>query len=175
MTVQPLILTLGLDPEVTERLERLRARHFPPERLVVGAHLTLFHALPGEHEAEVIAELRSAGARTAPLDLRADRVVPLGRGVAIAVEGPGLAPLRAQLARAFAPWLSAQDRQGHRPHVTVQNKVTPEHARRTFAQVTAGWAPTAVRGEALHLWRYLGGPWEHVLDVGLTGAPRIEH
>jgi hypothetical protein len=45
---QPLILTLALDGEAFAFFDGLRRAHFPPERNVVPAHVTLFHALPGE-------------------------------------------------------------------------------------------------------------------------------
>ena len=43
----PLILTLALDGATFAPLDALRRPHFPPERNLVPAHLTLFHALPG--------------------------------------------------------------------------------------------------------------------------------
>ncbi|HZB50151.1 MAG TPA: 2'-5' RNA ligase family protein, partial [Mycobacteriales bacterium] len=66
---------------------------------------------------------------------------------------------RARLAKAFEPYLTAQDRQGWRPHVTVQNKVTPAEARRTLAGLAAGFAPFEAVGTGLALWAYRGGPW----------------
>ena len=166
----PLVLTLGLDERSTAYFDGLRTAHFPRERLLVGAHLTFFHALPAAHEAEVAAEVRATAAISPPLDLRASRLLLLGRGVAFAVEGPGIAELRASLVTTFAPLgLSAQDLHRHRPHVTIQNKVDPAVARALHDELAASFAPFAVRGEALRLWRYVGGPWEHVLDARLTG------
>jgi len=34
-------------------------------------------------------------------------------------------------------------------------------------QLQSGFTPITIRGEGLLLWRYLGGPWEKVADVGL--------
>jgi hypothetical protein len=156
----PLIVTLGLDPAAFARLQAERQAHFPPERNQVPAHLTLFHALPGE-EAEAVGRALAAEAAAAdPLPLLVAALRFTGRGVAYAVESPALLALRSRLARAFAPWLGAQDRQGWRPHVTVQNKVAPEAARATFGTLQARFAPWEARAEALLLWRYLGGPWE---------------
>ena len=84
----------------------------------------------------------------------------LGRGVAVAVEGTELPALRKRLAAAFSAWLTAQDRQPYRPHVTVQNKVAPDAARRLFEGLSAGWVAFAGCGESLLLWRDPGGPWE---------------
>ena len=50
----PFILTLTLDPQAQARFDALRARHFPADRLFVGAHVTLFHALPRDVGLEVI-------------------------------------------------------------------------------------------------------------------------
>lgn len=156
----PLILTLALDPATFARLDAERRSHFPPERNLIPAHLTLFHALPGEALAEVAARLEEVVAATPPLPLRLSGLRSLGRGVAYEVEGPALLRLRAALAAGWAAWLAPQDRQGWRPHVTVQNKVSPEAARATLESLRAGFAPWDARGEALLLWHYRGGPWE---------------
>jgi hypothetical protein len=75
------------------------------------------------------------------------------------------ADLRAELARRWAQWLTPQDRQGFRPHVTVQNKVPVEEARALKASLEAGFSPLEARGEGLLLWRYLGGPWALETEV----------
>lgn len=49
-----------------------------------------------------------------------------------------------------------------RPHVTVQNKVSPQKARALRERLEQTFTPFEVRGEGLLLWRYLGGPWELV-------------
>src|ERR1700712_5017184 len=43
----PLILTLALHGEDQARFDRLRIAHFPPERNLIPAHITMFHHLPG--------------------------------------------------------------------------------------------------------------------------------
>ena len=97
----------------------------------------------------------------------------LGRGVAYVLEAPGVAPLRAALARAWHERLTGQDRQGWRPHVTIQNKVTPAEASRLLALLQAGFSPFELRVEGLVVWRYLGGPWALVSRHAFTGpAPR---
>ncbi len=143
MTAAPLILTLALDADTQTRLDALRAEHFPPARNYLGAHLTLFHHLPAEEGATIAAALGDVCATRGPLMLTASSV-------------------RAELARRWWPWLGAQDRQQFRPHITVQNKVAPAQARALHAALSANFAPFAATGEALRLWRYLGGPWEPV-------------
>jgi hypothetical protein len=142
----------------------LRRRLFPPERNLIPAHLTLFHALPGAEMERVLADLRRACARQAPA-LRVGAPRSLGRGVAYAIESAELVALRAELARAWSAWLTPQDRQGFRPHVVVQNKVDPETARRTLTELTAAVEVWSVRTTAVHVWRYLGGPWSSLARV----------
>jgi hypothetical protein len=93
----------------------------------------------------------------------------LGRGVAVTLASPGLAAIRAALARSFAPWLTPQDRTKRDLHVTVQNKVTPPEARALLAQLSATVTPERTRAVALGLWRYRGGPWEPVARYAFTG------
>lgn len=156
---RPVICTLLLDEESQARFDRLRAAHFPPERSHLAAHVTLFHALPGEHLERLLADVRAAAQR-APFPVEVTGVRLLGRGVAYDLHSAELADLRAGLADAWWPWLGAQDRSGFRAHVTVQNKVEPAVARGLHEQLAQGFAPTAARATGLALWRYLGGPWE---------------
>jgi 2'-5' RNA ligase len=166
----PLILTLRMDAASFGRFDALRRAHFPPERNLIPAHLTLFHHLPGDRAAEVAAALAAACAEEAPIDLAATGLRPLGRGVAFELDAPRLLALRRRLAALWAPWLTAQDRAGFRPHVTVQNKVAPIEARALLGRLRAGFEPFPVRGEGLLLWRYLGGPWAAAGDFPFRGA-----
>jgi 2'-5' RNA ligase len=153
-----LVVTLLLDDGAQRRFDDLRTAHFPADRLVVGAHVTLFHALPGEQLAAVRAELARVAARPAfPVAVTGVRF--LGRGVAFDLAAPELLALRSAVARAFDPWLTRQDRQRSRPHVTVQNKVDPQVARALHADLSASFVPESVPARGLGLWHYLGGPW----------------
>lgn len=154
-----LILTLRLDPESQARFNALRRVHFPPERNLLAAHVTLFHALPAAVAELVRADVADV-ARRAPFDVEVAGVRSLGRGVAYELRSPNLDALRAELATRWQEHLSRQDAQGFRAHVTVQNKVSPEAARALLARLRAGFAPGAARAEGLGLWRYAGGPWE---------------
>jgi 2'-5' RNA ligase len=156
----PLILTLGLHPDDQARFEALRQRHFPPAHNHIPAHLTLFHHLPGT-EAEAVAHSVQLAAQSHTAfavdvtDLRS-----LGRGVAYTLASPVLTRLRAAIARMWHDSLTAQDRQGWRPHVTIQNKVAPAEAAALLAAMGAAFTPFTVRAEGLLLWHYRGGPWE---------------
>lgn len=166
--MQPLILTLVLDDAAQRRFDALRRAHFPAERNHLRAHLTLFHALPGEQVEPVRADLTAATARP-PVPLRVTGLRSLGRGVAYDLESAELDVLRAGLATAWAPWLTPQDRQRHRPHVTVQNKVEPAVARALMVDLQREFRPYDVTGCGLALWRYLGGPWERVASYPFSG------
>ncbi|OMQ14844.1 hypothetical protein A7K94_0213685, partial [Modestobacter sp. VKM Ac-2676] len=92
-STSPLIVTLLLDDAAQQRFDRLRAEHFPAERNHLQAHVTLFHALPGERLAEVREELRTAAARP-PFDVAVTGVRFLGRGVAIDLAATELTAVR---------------------------------------------------------------------------------
>ena len=153
-----LIVTLKLDAAAFDRLDGLRRAHFPAAINRLSAHLTLFHHLPGERLAEAVADL-TAVARRPPLRLKVSGLRLLGRGVAFDIESSALSEVRRELARRWGPHLTAQDRQGFRAHVTIQNKVDPAEARALRDRLAQGFAPWEATGEALQLWRYLGGPW----------------
>ena len=135
--------------------------HFPAERNHLAAHVTLFHALPGEEVDAVSADLAAAAGRPA-FDVAVTGVRSLGRGVAYTLDAPELTELRADLARTWEPWLTPQDRQRHAPHVTVQNKVEPAVAGALRDRLAAEFVPHRVGARGLGLWRYLGGPWAPV-------------
>lgn len=132
--------------------------------------MTLFHHLPGDEHDAVQAELVDAVQRD-PFDLAVIGVRLLGGGVAYDLHAPEVEALHARLAAAWAPWLTRQDRQPVRPHVTVQNKVPPAQARELHARLSAAFVPAVVRAEGLALWRYLGGPWEPVSRNAFVGGP----
>ena len=165
----PLIVTLGFDPGTFDRLDTLRRRYFPPDRNVVPAHVSLFHALPGEERDAIGSALADLTVGVGPLALRFGTLKRLGRGMAIAVDAPGLAGVHRSLAREFAARLTPQDRQPFRPHVTIMNKADPAEAEAAFAHLGACWEPWSGIGAALLLWTYRGGPWEAVAEFPFAG------
>lgn len=161
--MQPLVVTLTVDPATQARFDAERAQWFPAGRTQVGAHVTLFHAVPGELEDTVRADLADVAGPA--FDVRITGVVPLGRGAAYALESPELFRAHRTLQQRWYPDLTKQDRQGFRPHVTVQNKVDPDTARRTVAALRAAFTPFTVRAEGFTLWRYDGGPWTELVRI----------
>ena len=86
----------------------------------------------------------------------------LGLGVAYELSAGPVEELRSTLVAQWGDALTAQDRQSWRPHVTVQNKVAPDVARRLHAELSAQPLPVPATALGLALWRYVGGPWEHL-------------
>ena len=84
----------------------------------------------------------------------------LGGGVAFRVASPELDAIRSELRSGLHGLLTAQDSQGWRPHVTIQNKVAPKVARTLLEQLQGGFSPRPLTIAGLALHRYLGGPWE---------------
>lgn len=162
----PLIITAALDQGAFDWFDDLRRAHFPAHRNVVPAHLTLFHALPGDQEAFIAETVKAACAVRGPLTLAVRGPWFMGRGVAYRIASADLDALRAELAAHFSPWLTPQDRAAFRPHITIQNKADPEVARDLCARLQQEFEPFDITAEGLLVWRYLGGPWEPVAKVG---------
>lgn len=151
----PLVVTLLLDDAAQERFDAERRALFP--RTQVGAHVTLFHALPGS--LDVAPDLARAADRDA-FGVEVTGLMALGRGVAYRIRAAALASVHAELRAGWEAHLTPQDAQPFRPHVTVQNKVPPAEARATFERLSAGFAPFEATATGLALWAYAGGPWE---------------
>ena len=116
----PIILTALLGTADFVWADALRRAHFPPERNVLRAHLTLFHHLPPSSERELRDALRDACRAPAP-PARLASLIALGRGVAYRVDSAALSAIRACLADRFDTLLTPQDEAGWRAHITVQN------------------------------------------------------
>jgi 2'-5' RNA ligase len=155
---RPLVVTLQLDHETQERFAAERTKLFPPGRTAVGAHVTLFHALPAYLRQDAEDELGRLAA-SAPFHVDVTGLLPLGRGVAYRLAAPEAQILHGRLQDRWRPHLTRQDAQPFRPHVTVQNKVEPEVARATLDRLSRTFRPETTRAVGLELWRYDGGPW----------------
>ncbi|WP_262271982.1 2'-5' RNA ligase family protein [Microvirga yunnanensis] len=164
----PLILTLRLDEHSFAFFDAQRRRYFPPDRNFIPAHLTLFHALPGEHRPAIQRDIERTIAGREPFPLAVTGLRPLGRGVAYTLQSPELAHLRRALALTWNDWLKPQDRQNHQPHVTVQNKVDPVQARALLEDLSERFQPFQAEAIGLDLWWYRGGPWEMAGRFGFT-------
>jgi hypothetical protein len=157
----PIIVSVVLGLEEFRWLDGLRRAHFPPDRNVLAAHLTMFHHLPPSVEGELDRRLVEATRRKRPRAM-ASGVMDLGRGTAISIDAPELVELRAEIADAFRNLLVPQDAAGWRPHVTVQNKVEPAIARALHDDLKRVFRPRPVTITGLATWWYRGGPWEPI-------------
>jgi 2'-5' RNA ligase len=155
---RPLVVTLRLGGSVQERFEAERAQLFPQGRTAVGAHVTMFHALPAHLRQDVEAQLERLAA-SPPFPVSVIEPFSLGRGVAYRLAAEEAQRLHRQLQDRWRPHLTRQDAQPFRPHVTVQNKVEPQVASATLDRLRASFRPEVTEAVGLELWRYDGGPW----------------
>lgn len=160
----PIIVTALLGPEDFAWADGLRRVHFPAERNQLPAHLTLFHHLPPS-ALDVAKRLLMGEARTAARPAaRISRLIALGQGVALGVDSPGLAAIRARIAEAMHGQLMPQDQAAWRPHITIQNKVAPSAARALLQALRSEFRPRPIVIEGLAAYWYRGGPWEPIAE-----------
>lgn len=154
--LQPYILTLRMDAKNQAFFDKQRALYFPPERNFLKAHVSLFHQLPND----ISTKQQLEKVKQSPFTLKITGLQNLGAGVAYKVESEALQDLHRQLSACFKDELIPQDRQRYRPHITIQNKVTPEQAKALIEKLNADFEPFEIQGVGLDLWTYLGGPWQ---------------
>ncbi|MGO4512134.1 2'-5' RNA ligase family protein [Bradyrhizobium sp. 2TAF36] len=151
------ILTAELEAASFAWLDGLRREHFPPERNLLPAPLTLFHRLSSAQTGRLDAIELSA----APVPLFEEPVL-LGFGVAVRIRSPELDRLRAAACGGMGGEFSRQDSQAWRPHVTIQNKATADAARQLHRTFEHGFEPRPGSLTGLLVWELLGGPWKLV-------------
>jgi 2'-5' RNA ligase superfamily len=139
----------------------LRRAHFPPDRNVLRAHITLFHHIAPSLEPELCQRLKALARRPAPTATLAG-LINLGGGVAYRIDSPCLCEMRTELVDAFWDTLIPQDRAPWRAHVTIQNKAKPAAARALLDALSQDFAPRPFVISGLGVYRYLGGPWDAV-------------
>ncbi|MCJ8209680.1 2'-5' RNA ligase family protein [Mucilaginibacter sp. RS28] len=160
-TSNPLILTLQLEDSVQAYFNQLRKAYFPAERNYLDAHLTMFHHLPA-HEKQIVTDIEYTTSQNAEFRLTASAVVGIGNGVAFKIVSEELAQMHRLLQQQWHEWLIPQDRQKLWPHITVQNKVSPEVAKNLKEQLEENFQPFEFKATGLSLWEYLGRPWKSI-------------
>jgi hypothetical protein len=160
LSAPPLIVTASLPKDLQGYFDRLRRENFPPERNVLQAHVTLFHALPHFILDELRGTLASMTNGLAPVPAEIVGIMDLGGGTAFRIRSSGMDALRASLAEQFHGLLTKQDQAGVRLHVTVQNKVPTAQARALQAELATHFSPRSFSFAGLSVNRYVGGPWE---------------
>ena len=166
--IAPIVVTALMGAADFGWAEGLRRAHFPPDRNLVPAHITLFHHLPPSAMDEVARRLKALCARRAPV-ARLAEVMLLGRGVAFRVESPELMAMRDELADAFAGLLVPQDQGRPRFHITVQNKVDRVEAQALADELGRSFRPRPLAIAGLAAWHYRGGPWELAAKASFRG------
>lgn len=164
----PIIVTALLGAADFAWADGLRRAHFPLDRNILSAHLTLFHHLPPSALEEVSARLKRLCAWPPP-PARLTEVMLLGRGVAFRVDSPALMAMRDDLADAFAGLLTPQDQARPRLHITVQNKVAPAEAKALAETLGQDFHPRPLKIAGLAAWHYRGGPWEPAMKAMFRG------
>lgn len=150
------ILTAEMDEDSFAWLDGLRRQHFPPERNFLPAHLTMFHRL----SLAQTTRLKEVSPPGAPVTISFDSPLALGFGVAVRVNSTPLQQLRAAAKAAIGGELSRQDGQRWHPHVTVQNKVSPEVARQLYRSMEDRFTARTGAITGLLVWEYLGPAWK---------------
>jgi len=156
-----LILTAHVEKPDIAYFDDLRTRYFPAERNYLTAHVTMFHKLPPAHRPEIESMLQDVAGASGAMSVTVSAVRHLGSGVAFDIADPGLEEIRQTIRQRFRPWLSPQDLQPWKPHITVQNKVHWQKADALFDMLSEGFRPRVIQVTGMDLWSYLQGPWRH--------------
>ncbi len=163
----PFILTLAIDDAASQFFNQQRQQYFPPDRNLLQAHLTLFHYLPFT-ATELVEQLGSVSTKQAPFTIQITDVVSLGKGTAYKLESKELQLLHKNLQQLWKPLLKPQDLQKLWPHITIQNKVTPQQAKDLLQELKPSFQPFSFEATGLSLWEYLNGPWRFVETVNFS-------
>jgi hypothetical protein len=134
------------------KLTLLRNKFFPQDINYLPAHITLFHSAPSE-----LLEKLELHRSSVPVTF--SEPVFFGKGFGVKVDCPELKNWRNNLLRLpldFTP----QDKNLKQLHVTIQNKVSTEQARKDFEQFKESWKKLDSRILGVQIWKYRGGPWE---------------
>lgn len=155
-----LIVTAWIDEEDMRPFSELRSRFFPGERNFLHAHVTLFHHIRSSVRERFIQFATERAAERGCNNVRIKQPFLMGKGVAYALDPQPLIDIREPLRKEFAESLTPQDaRPWKRPHITVQNKVSPEDARQLLRHLEEKFEPCTVRLKGYKFFRYDYGPW----------------
>lgn len=162
------VLTLLTDQAHHKRMTGLRDTYFPKHLNKLGAHLTLFHALPGSRlDDHILPTIRDVASKTGKFPIHAVKPFRLKHGVAISVAKNNGSTQAQEMHRALQrPWLEAgflsdQDQGGCRVHYTVMNKVDDDaKVAKALGELQGDFRGDWGVAEGLGLWRYERGYWK---------------
>ena len=151
----PFIVTAELPGHIYAWADALRAKHYPPERNKLAAHVTLFHAFAPSLREELHRTLGRLASDYARPAASIAGLMPLGTGTALAIRSPAMLAIREAIAEHFHGALTAQDSHAPRLHITIQNKVTSGVATALQRELAATLEQRdfAFIGLGLHLYR----------------------
>ena len=158
----PFIVTGELPVDIFSWANGLRTEHFPPERNVLKAHITLFHSFAPSLREELPRFLSRMAGEFARPAAEVTGLMDLGGGTALAVRSSSLLAVRELIADHFWDMLTKQDQGGKKLHITIQNKVSRAEAVALQAELGSRLLQRrfAFTGLGLHLYR--GPHWEAV-------------
>ena len=165
----PLLVTAELPDDVLAWVDGLRRQHYPPDRNRLKAHVTLFHALPpsaGDEVRRLLGEFAAA----APPEARITGLMDLGEGTAFDVESPGMVEQHARLVERLHGLAQQKDVCAPRLHITVQNKVSRQDARRLQVHLAAEFRPRGFRFRGFGLYAWDGKLWNFERLFPFRGA-----
>ncbi len=172
MEIAPIIITASMGAADQAWANTLRSAHYPTERNVLDAHITLFHHLPPSSLPELKARIAMLTTEFPAPIAHLSGVINLGNGVAFRVDSPEIMTVREHLADAFHGMLTPQDMAKPRLHITVQNKVNPAIARALMAELEKGFVPRPLSITGLCAFHYRGGPWSPIAQWKFRGDRR---
>lgn len=164
------VLTLLTDQGHQNRMTALRNKYFPRKLNKLGAHLTLFHALPeSKLESTIIPTIKQIVSERKPFNVNAAKPFRMKKGIAISVPRSQGGEQAQEVHRALLGawegegWLSEQDGVGMRAHYTIMNKVDDEvEVAMAMEEVAGHWKGDKGTVIGLGLWRYERGYWKWV-------------
>ncbi|ORY82475.1 hypothetical protein BCR37DRAFT_379468 [Protomyces lactucae-debilis] len=170
--IRPRILSLRLEASTLEALTSIRKAHFPSQASELGAHVTLFHAIPPSSEADLVEVLTQGALLRSPFSLTIGHVKMNKSGsiILLPLYSQDLKKVVEAVQEKLEGVLSAQDAQRfHTAHITLCNKRTPTDTQERFPIVQsalhkAGLSPkTLLTASQLDLWEYRGrAAWRHL-------------
>lgn len=158
-----LLVTAELPPDVLTWADALRREYYPPGRMRLGAHVTLFHALPPSAE-ETVRRALGDLARSPSPEARICGLMDLDEGTAFAIDSEDVVAVHRELGERLFGFVQQKDNHRLRPHITVQNKVSLGEARKLQRLLSATFAPRAFRFRGFGLYKWRDELWrqEHV-------------
>ena len=159
------VLALRTDTAFQQRMDELRAQYFPRRLNKTGAHATLFHALPGSQLSKITSDIRNVASRQSKFSIAVVKPFKMSRGVGLKAKSLEAHRLWRELVQLWGPagadFLSRQDRQRFRAHYTIQNKVDPDQAQKTWEEVNERFRQDEGLANGLTLYEYLkNGHWK---------------